>query len=233
MQSISQRLAILFGLSIAFACGAPEDGDPNEGVDIPEGPGAAELPADEVGEVPFEDVVEEHEERGPAPVGDIGTLGQPIFMPDGFGSESDQTRCDGSWSGNECVVPDRRQISFRVKTTGPEACGATIAAQAKLAVDFVIGVANSSPNNWTISRVEDVVGSVANWNIKCRPGGPPGQTTFDFSTVDSHSTPRGTLKQVQGGDIFIGTQVVTSLPAFINGTAAQCYREGSPTGSLC
>lgn len=231
----ARRLAtslVIMLIGALWGCGGYEPGDALEGVDIPEGTGAEELPADQVDSIDFHDLVEHDEferEPAPAPVGDIGTARQAIYMPAGFGSEDgDQTRCDdGNWSGGGCMVPDSRTIKFRIKSSGPESCGAVgtiITDQAALALDYAIGVANSAPNSWNIQRVADAVGVTAHWTIKCTPGGSPGTTTGDYSTADFHSTARGTIKQVQGGTIVIGTASVTSLPAYVNGTQAQRQR---------
>jgi hypothetical protein len=152
------------------------------------------------------------------PEEDLGTLRQPIYMPSGYGSEEgDQTRCDSSWSGGGCMIPDNRSPGFAIQSSCLQ--GTLFHDQAYLALGYVMGVVNSSPLSWAMDRYHS--GS-ADWHINCVGSGSLANTSCSILPApDCHDTPRGELCQCKGGNIDINVNAVQNSPGWVNGTTAQ------------
>jgi len=151
--------------------------------------------------------------------GELGSLEQPIFMPDGYGSEEgDQSRCDTSWSGGKCVIPDNRSPNFGIDQCGTET--SLFHRNIWTALGYTFGVVNSSPLDWAMTRSHSNGGD---YIVRCvgDTTGAPMSTSFNGVTADCHDTDRGTLCQAKSGTITVRMGVFLQNPAFANATAAE------------
>lgn len=130
------------------------------------------------------------------PIENLGTVEQPIFMPAGYGHEGNSTRCDGSWSGGECQVPDWGDKEFKIKRLLQNCDAWTID---RIDEALTLMQQRLEAVGWTMNLVT----SGQNGTISCSTAsGPPGTMNAN-GPWDLHSTSRGTLKQYGGFAITI------------------------------
>ena len=192
---MKNTIKAVIAFALAVACAGTDDfepdGEPFVGIDVVEG---------------WPEGHEDHEDRAPAPTGELGTLGQPIFMPLLYGSENGteggikSPECSPPWAGAICTVPDSKhiKIGFQAGTCSSWYQARVFSGHATWQLWI-----NNLGDDWGTS-------TGSNYQIKCGtigtlPDGSKPFATFENndSDVDTHPTEHGTLMQFRKGTIVI------------------------------
>lgn len=155
---------------------------------------------------------------------EIGTLEQPIFMPNSYGHQDGFMQCGNPFQGT-CMVPDTRSfvISVHQFTCSTQQFKDQILDAANYAA------ARAWENGWNVSvqnLPNNATGS-SHWIIKCANNGPAGtlgQTSISESIGflwDCHDTERGDLCQFKRATSIVYENIITGTSAWASGTTTQ------------
>jgi hypothetical protein len=142
----------------------------------------------------------------------IGSLEQPIFMPNGFGIEAgDHSRCDSDWSGGTCYVPDNRGAKVYVN---PFNCPNWFVQRMNNAVIDMNNLV--SPYGWSITLVG--INDPFTYQISCDSSDSSDSAPAAYSdhtgSMDCHDSSRGELCQTRAGFIVVRPNYIESKGVF-------------------
>ena len=141
-------------------------------------------------------------------VEDIGTLEQPIYMPNSYGHTvtgagyGQGAACPNTtWPGYGCWVPDNKYmvVQFLAST-----CDSWWQARFVEAWNYYDATFASWNNEWNLVPPE---GGIVKYKMRCTTSGNH-RFQQNTSDVDTHDSSRGTLRQYRKGDIYINTNLL-------------------------
>lgn len=150
----------------------------------------------------------------------IGSTGQEIFMPTGYGAEngSGTPQCSPPWGGGICRVPDSKTLLYKLFAS---TCSSWWQARVVGAEAYVQPFLDGLGDDWNYS------GEVAGlYNIDIRCTASSGLADFNNlqASTDNHATEFGTLQQWVYGSIRIDTAEIEAQPGWASKTEAQRIR---------
>ncbi len=146
----------------------------------------------------------------------LGTLSSPVYIPSQMGMEKgDGSRCDSSWSGGVCYVPDSKTVKFYVD-------GQNCPVWYKQRIQNAVIDMNtlSSPYGWSTQLVG--INEPWNFTIYCETEStrPTARTWFN-DNFDCHDTDLGDLCQTRTGYIAVRPNYAESKGVFKAATTQQ------------
>ena len=148
---------------------------------------------------------------------DIGTLEQPIYMPDQYGFEGGSGgRCDSNWEGGRCWVPDIRPISIRLANS--HGCSQFTIDVITLAIQQF---GSFLPSDWPVTYANDGA-----YQVKCNNSETLAQNSrlgnMALVKEEEHDTSRGKLTQHRTGTMTLFTGKIAALSGWQCGSSTSC-----------